>query len=183
MFVQVSFSDRLLSVVRLSVCLSVCNLFTCSSSYPEPLGQCQPNFAQSFLEWRGFMFVQMKGHAFFQAEIIAKKRKCIDEIFKILFSRNAGPISTKLCPKHTWVKGMQVCSNKGPEPFARGKNFEIMKYIDEIKKNSSQGPLNQPNLTHSFLAWKGFTFVSKEGPRPFTRGDNFEIVKLHWRHL
>ena len=30
------------------------------SSYPEPLGQFQPNLAQSILGWRGFKFVQMK---------------------------------------------------------------------------------------------------------------------------
>ena len=58
---QVSFSDHLSSVVclsvclsvrlsvRLSVCLSVCKLFTFSSSSPEPLGQFQPNLAQSIL--------------------------------------------------------------------------------------------------------------------------------------
>ena len=54
---QVSFSDHLssgvcLSVrpsVRPSVCLSVCKLFTFSSSSPEPLGQFQPNLAQSIL--------------------------------------------------------------------------------------------------------------------------------------
>ena len=41
------------SSVRLSVCLSVCpsvcKLFTFSSSSPEPLGQFQPNLAQSIL--------------------------------------------------------------------------------------------------------------------------------------
>ena len=36
---QENFSDRLLSDVRLSVRLSVCKLFTFSSSPPEPLGQ------------------------------------------------------------------------------------------------------------------------------------------------
>ena len=44
---QVSFSDHL-SSVRLSVCLflSVFQLFTFSSSSPEPLGQFRPNLAQ-----------------------------------------------------------------------------------------------------------------------------------------
>ena len=50
---QVSFSDHLSSVVCLSVCPSVCpsvcKLFTFSSSSPEPLGQFQPNLAQSIL--------------------------------------------------------------------------------------------------------------------------------------
>ena len=52
-----------------SVCLSV----RCpSSSSPEPLGQFQPNLAQRILGWRGFKFVQMKGPALFQGEIITK---------------------------------------------------------------------------------------------------------------
>ena len=55
-----------------SVCLSVCKLFTFSSSSPEPLGQFQTNLAQSILGWRGFQFVQMKGPALFQGEIITK---------------------------------------------------------------------------------------------------------------
>ena len=53
------------SSVRLSVCLSV-RLFTFSSSSPEPLGQFQPNLAQSILGWCEFIFVWMKGPAFLQ---------------------------------------------------------------------------------------------------------------------
>ena len=56
---QVSFSDRLLSVACLTVCLSVHKLCTFSFSSAEPLGQFQPNLAQSIFGWRGFNFVQM----------------------------------------------------------------------------------------------------------------------------
>ena len=53
---QVSFSDQNLSVV------SRCHrrhwryrkLFTFSSYFPEPMGQFQPNLAQSIFWWRGF---------------------------------------------------------------------------------------------------------------------------------
>ena len=69
---QVSFSDRLSSVVCLSVRPSVCKLFTFSSSSPEPLGQFQPNLAQSIPGWRGFKFVKMKGHTLSKGEIIWK---------------------------------------------------------------------------------------------------------------
>ena len=55
-----------------SVCLSVCKLFTFSSSSPEPLGQFQPNLAQSIPGWRGFKFVQMKGPTLLKGEIIMK---------------------------------------------------------------------------------------------------------------
>ena len=68
---QVSFSDQNLSVVRRR-CRRCCQLFTFSSSSPEPLGQFQPNLAQSILGWRGFKFVQMKDLALFQGEIITK---------------------------------------------------------------------------------------------------------------
>ena len=48
---QVSFSDQNLSVVRRRCrrCCRCRKLFTFSSSSPEPLGQFQPNLAQSIL--------------------------------------------------------------------------------------------------------------------------------------
>ena len=71
---QVSFSDQNLSVVRRGCRRRRCcrKLFTFSSSVQEPLGQFQPNLAQSILGWRGFKFVKMKGHTLSQGEIIAK---------------------------------------------------------------------------------------------------------------
>ena len=45
----------------------------------------------------------------------------------MFFSRTTEPISTKLGTKHTWVKGIQVCSNDGPYPFPRGDNYKIAK--------------------------------------------------------
>ena len=45
----------------------------------------------------------------------------------IFFSRNPGPISTKLLTKYHLVKGIQVCSNERPHPFPRRDNFEIVK--------------------------------------------------------
>ena len=59
----------------------------------------------------GFNFVQTKGPALFQGEIIIKKRKCIDEIKKF-FSRSTEIISTNLGTKHPWVWGIQVSSNE-----------------------------------------------------------------------
>ena len=46
---------------------------------------------------------------------------------KIFFYRTTGLISSKLGTKHPWVKGIQVCTNKGPHPFPRGDNYEIAK--------------------------------------------------------
>ena len=39
---------------------------------PEPMSQFRPNLAQSILGWREFKFVQIKGPALFQEEIITK---------------------------------------------------------------------------------------------------------------
>ena len=54
---QVSFSDRLLSVIH----LSICKLFTISFYSQESLGQFQPKLAQIILGWRGFNFFLNKG--------------------------------------------------------------------------------------------------------------------------
>ena len=67
---QLAFSGRLFSVV----CPFVCKLFKLSSSSQEPLGQFQWNLTQIILWWRGFKFLQMKGPALFQGEMITKKR-------------------------------------------------------------------------------------------------------------
>ena len=45
------------------------------SSSPEPLGQFQPNKAESILGWRRFKFVQVKDPTHFQGEIITKITK------------------------------------------------------------------------------------------------------------
>ena len=61
----------------------------------------------------GIKFVQIKDHALFQWEIIAK---IIYQYFKIFFPRTTWAISTKptkLGTKHPQVKGIQDCSNEG----------------------------------------------------------------------
>ena len=68
---HVSLSRRNLCVVYRrcwNCCCRLCcrKLFTFSFSSPEPLGQSQPNLAQNILGWRGFQYVQMKGHILFQ---------------------------------------------------------------------------------------------------------------------
>ena len=76
---QVSSSDQDLSLVRhhrYHYCC--CKLFTFSSSSPEPLGQFHLYLAQSILGMRGLKFVQMKGPALFQWEIITKSPKYIE---------------------------------------------------------------------------------------------------------
>ena len=72
------------------------------------------------------MFIQMKGHAFLQGDIIAKMSNYIEHI-KIFFSRSTGIISSKLGTKHPWRKGIQVCSNEGPRLSPRRDKSKIAK--------------------------------------------------------
>ena len=69
----------------------------------------------------------MKGLVLFQRKIITKKRKYIDKILKIFFSRTTVPISSKFGTKHYWVKGIQVCWKEGPRPIPRGDNYKLGK--------------------------------------------------------
>ena len=125
---QVSFSDHLSSVVCLSVrlpvcpsvCLSVCKLFTFSSSSPEPLGQFQPNLAT----------------------------------------------------KHSWVKGIQVCSNEGPRPFPRGDNYEIAKNtLTKLKNLLLQNHwANFIQTWHKASLGEGDSSLFKWRPPPFSKG-------------
>ena len=87
------------------------------------MGQFQPNLAQSILGKRGFKFVQKKGQTLLQ---MAKWRNS-KFLFKKVFSRTIGPISTKLGTKHSSGEGLKVCSNERPRPSPRGDNSEIVK--------------------------------------------------------
>ena len=49
---------------------------------------------------------------------------------KILFSRTTGPISTKLCTKHPWMKEIQVCSNEEPFNSHKDNNVFILLFIN-----------------------------------------------------
>ena len=108
-------------------------------------------------------------------EIVNKKK--IDEIKK-----STEPISTKLGTKHPWLKGIQVCSNKGPCPFPRGcwlKNCENISRI--FWRTTCQF---QPNLAQSILFWRGFNFIQMKGHVLFQgeviRGEKYidKILKI-----
>jgi hypothetical protein len=49
------------------------------------------------------------------------------KFLKIFFSRTSWPNSIKLGTHYPWVKGIQVCSNKGPVPLQRGDNYKNVK--------------------------------------------------------
>jgi hypothetical protein len=48
-------------------------------------------------------------------------------ILKKIFSRTSWPISIKLGTNHPLVKGILLCSNKGPDLLQRGDNYKNVK--------------------------------------------------------
>ena len=62
--------------------------------------------------------------------------------FHLLLQNHWANFNT-LGTKHPWVKRIQDCSNDRSHPFPRGDNYEIAKYIDEIKNSSSPESLSQ----------------------------------------
>ena len=71
--------------------------------------------------------------------------------------------------KHSWIKGIEVCSNKELHSFSKGDNYEIAK--------NTLAKFN--NLLHKHSSVKGNQIYLNEGPSPFPRGDIYEIAKMH----
>jgi hypothetical protein len=75
------------------------------------------------------------------------------------------------------VKGIQVCSNKGPGPLQRGGNHK--NGVGLFKNLLLQNHWANFNQTwHKYYPWvKGIQICSKEGDSPSPRGDNSKRVK------
>jgi hypothetical protein len=94
------------------------------------------------------------------------------------FSRTTGPILTRLGTNHSWVKGIQVCSNKGPGRLQRGDNHK--NGMGSFKSLFLQNHWANFNQTWHKSSWRERIQVSlKEGDSPSPRGDNSERVKIH----
>ena len=97
---------------------------------PEPLGQFQPNLAQSILGWRSFKFVQIKGPT-----LRPLLRGDNNKIAKIsyrsftIFSRTISKFGTK----HPWwrVKGHTFLQ----EEIIRDSNNTLTKFINILPQN------------------------------------------------
>ena len=106
----------------LSVCLSVCNIFSFLTSSPEPdWANFNKTWHKAFLGEGNMKFVQKKGHALPQGEIITHCKIKL-KIFKIFFSRTTEPISTKLGTTHPWLEGIKFYYIKGPHLSPRRDN-------------------------------------------------------------
>ena len=97
---------------------SVSKLFLFSSSFQELPGQFQTKLAQRILGWRGFKFVQMKGHTLFPRGDNHEIPKIHWRNFKIFFSSTIWPISTTFGTKHSWWRGFKFVQIKGHTLFA-----------------------------------------------------------------
>jgi hypothetical protein len=78
------------------------------------------------------------------------------------------------------VKGIKVCSNKGPGPHQRGdnhKNVEMGWGHLKIFFSRTTGPiLTRLGTNHPWV--KGIPVCSKKGVSPSPRGNNSERVKI-----
>jgi hypothetical protein len=79
------------------------------------------------------------------------------------------------------VKGIQVCSNKGPGPLERGDNYKNVKmgwgHLKIICSRTIWPILTRLGTIYPWV--KRIQICSKEGDNPFSRGDNSEKVKLY----
>jgi hypothetical protein len=91
------------------------------------------------------------------------------------------PKSIKFGTNYPLVKGIQVCSNKGPGPLQGGDNHKNVKMGRghlKIFFSRTTGPLLTSLGTNH--PWRGRISVSlKEGDCPSPRGDNSKRVKIH----
>ena len=117
-----------------------------------PLGQFQPNLAQSILGWGGFKFLKMKGSALYQGEIITKYKNTLAKFKK------------PLCI-FGW-RGFKFVQMKGPVLFPRGDNYEIVKiYWRNLKILFSwTTELISNNLVIKHPLVKGIQISSNEEP-------------------
>ena len=79
------------------------------------------------------------------------------------------------------MKGIHVCSNKGPGPLQRGDNHKNVKMgwgHLKIFFSRTTGPiLTRLGTNHPLV--KGIQVCSNEEERPSPRGDNSKRVKIH----
>ena len=82
------------------------------------------------------------------------------------------------------MKGIQVCSNKGPGPLQRGDNHKKFKMglgNLNIFSRTTGLILNRLGTNHPRI--ERIQVCLKEGDCPSSRGDNRKIVKIHRKFL
>ena len=79
------------------------------------------------------------------------------------------------------MKGIQVCSNKGPGPLQRGDNHKNIKmgwgHLKIFFSRTTEPILTILGTDHPYV--KGIQVCSNEGDNLSTKGDNSERLKIH----
>ena len=117
-------------------------LFTFSSSSPESI------LAQSIFGWRGFKFVQMKGHTLFQGKIITKYRKYFN---LMLISSAPKPLCHSQSNLAQSILGWRIFSFKQNKDNSIFKQ-EIMPFFSH---NQCYGIVL--SCVNVFIGWKCFS--------------------------
>ena len=93
------------------------------------------------------------------------------KIFKIFFSRTSRPNLIKLGTYYPCVKGIQICSNKGPGPLLRGDNYKSKIGVVSFKNLLLQNHwANFKQTLHRSFLGRGVTSVFKRRRSPFSKG-------------
>jgi hypothetical protein len=158
---QVSFYDRLLSVVRLSVNFYIFDFF---SRTTEPI---LTRLGTIHLWGEGIQVCSNEGDCSSPRGDNSKRVK----IFKNFL--------LKLGKNYPWVKGSQVYSNKGLDPPQRGDNHKNVKMEWghlKIFSITTEPILTKLGTIHPWV--KGIQACSNEGDCPSPRKDNSKRVKI-----
>jgi hypothetical protein len=79
------------------------------------------------------------------------------------------------------VKGMQVCSNKGPSTLQRGNNHKNVKmgwgHLKIFLSRTTRPILTRLGTNHFWV--EGIQVSSNEGDNLSPRGDNSKRIKIH----
>jgi hypothetical protein len=111
--------------VRLSVCLSV--NFYIFDFFSKTTGPILTKLGTNHPWGEGFQVCSNEKDCLSPRGDNSERVKMHWKFLKISFSRTSRPNSIKLDINYSWVKGIQVCSNKGPGPLQRGDNHKNVK--------------------------------------------------------
>ena len=144
--VQVSYSDRLLSVVCLSVCPSVCLLtFHIFDFFSRTTGPNSTKLGTHHPWVKGLQVCSNEGPGFLQRGDNHENAKVGWCHLKIFFSRTTGPGKLRFIWKLPDIEGIQVCSNHGPRGYDGAPIGDQSFTYDYIGKIFSTRTTNQEN--------------------------------------
>jgi hypothetical protein len=101
------------------------------------------------------------------------------KFLRIFFSRISWPKSIKLGTNYPWMKGIYVCSNKGPGSLQKGENHKNVEmgwgHLKILFSRITEPILTRLSKNHPWR--ERIQLCLKEGDSPSLRGDNSERVK------